>query len=310
MATLRGLGHFLPPVVERGGYQRPIATDPIGPSTLALPAAKVALEQAGITAADVEFIVFATMTPNVTFPGAGCYFQHEMGCPTVGALDVRAQCSGFLYGLVIADRFLRAATYGNVLLLAAEVHSSGLDYSDRGIHIAGLYGDGAAAALFGKDAEGPGILSANIHSDGSRHREFWCEFPASRQHPVRMTIENFHAGGHWLSLDPEKVRRFGEDAIATAIDEALDEAGLRHAQVDHFILAHVLPDVPEQIAARLGLAAERFSNPGATHGHLTAASLPVGLSEAVATGKIGRGSTVCLATAGAGFTWGAALLKL
>lgn len=310
MAMLQGLGHFLPAPVERAGVYRPLTVDPVGPSTLAIPAARSALAQAGRTEADVEFIVFATMTPNVTFPGAGCYFQHEMGCPTVGALDVRAQCSGFLYGLVIADRFLRSGTYRNVLLLAAEVHSSSLDYTERGASIARLYGDGAAAALLTTATEGKGVLAANLHSDGRRHREFWCEYPASRQHPVRMTIENYRAGGHLLSLDLDKVRSFGVEAMRNSIDEALAQAGVRAADIDHFVLAHVLPDVAEQLASQSGIAAARYSNPSATHGHLTAAALPVGLSEALASGVIAPGATVCLATAGAGFTWGAAVLKL
>src|SRR5436190_7033475 len=118
-SALKGLGHHLPPALERAGVRRPIAAAAGGPSQLAVPAAQAALQKAGDSASDVDFIVFATMTPNVTFPGAGCYFQHEMGCQTVGALDVRAQCAGFLYGLVVADRFIRAGVYTKVLVIGA-----------------------------------------------------------------------------------------------------------------------------------------------------------------------------------------------
>src|SRR6266852_4162837 len=135
-AVILGLGHHLPTAVECLGGRRPITVKPVGPSTLAVKAAAGALAQAGFSAAAVEFIIFATMTPDVTFPGAGCFFQDQMGCGTVGALDVRAQCAGFLFGLVIADQFVGAGVYERVLLAAGEVHSSGLDYSERGVAVA------------------------------------------------------------------------------------------------------------------------------------------------------------------------------
>ncbi len=287
-----------------------MAVAPGGSSQLAVPAAQAALQQAGLQADAVDFIVFATMTPNVTFPGSGCYFQHEMGCQTVGALDVRAQCAGFLYGLVVADRFVQAGVYENVLVVGAEIHSSGLDYSDLGIDVARLYGDGAGAALFGPGTGSSQILGTALHSDGRRHRQFWCEYPASRQHPVRMTVENFRARQHLLAIDAEAVRSFGTQAIPAVADEALTAAGLRRDQVDHWCIANVFPDVAEAAARKLGVVESKLTNPAARHGHLTAAALPVALSEDLKAGKIDSGATVCLVAAGAGFTWGAAVLRL
>src|SRR6266852_2340470 len=130
-AVILGLGHHLPTAVECLGGRRPITVKPVGPSTLAVKAAAGALAQAGLSVDAVQFIIFATMTPDVTFPGAGCFFQDQMGCGTVGALDLRAQCAGFVFGLVIADQFIRAGVYDRVLLAGAEVHSAGLDYSER-----------------------------------------------------------------------------------------------------------------------------------------------------------------------------------
>jgi len=308
--ALKGLGHHLPPLVERSGVRRPISEPAGGPSQLALPAAATALQQAGLTATDVDLIVFATMTPNVTFPGAGCYFQHEMGCRTVGALDVRAQCSGFLYGLVIADRFVQAGAHANVLLLGAELHSSALDYSPLGIDIARLYGDGAGAAVLGRGAGRGQIRATVLHSDGRRHQEFWCEHPASRQHPVRMTIENYKARQHLLAIDNAAVHSFLADALPAATTEVLTRANLDIAQVDHFIISAVFPDAVDAAARHLGIAEARLTNPSARYGHLTAAALPVALSEDMASGRIGSGATVCLVAAGAGFTWGAAVLTL
>src|SRR5213593_3577992 len=139
-AAILGLGHYLPPEVACAGVCRPIAVEPVGPSTLAVKAASAALAGAQRSVDAVEFIVFATMTPDVTFPGSGCFFQHALGCRTVGALDIRAQCAGFVFGLAIADQFIRAGVYDCVVVVGAEVHSAGLDYSEAGAPIARLYG--------------------------------------------------------------------------------------------------------------------------------------------------------------------------
>src|SRR5262245_41544699 len=148
-SAILGVGHHLPGVIERLGVLRPIAVDPIGPSTLASRAALSALAGSGRTPADVDFIIFATMTPDVTFPGSGVYFQQELECSTVGALDIRAQCAGFIYSLSIADQFVRTGSYRCVLVAGGEVHSSGLDYSEKGSAVARLYGDGAGVAVVG-----------------------------------------------------------------------------------------------------------------------------------------------------------------
>ena len=309
-STIIGLGHHLPPEVETLGVRRPIAVEPVGPSTLAVPAANQALAQAGVTREMVDFIVFATMTPDVTFPGAGCFFQDQLGCGTVGALDIRAQCAGFIFGLVIADQFVRAGVYERILVIGAEVHSSGLDYSERGAAVSALYGDGAGVAVVGKGDDHRGLRGAAIHTDGRQYERFWCEYPASRQHPVRMTAENFHEGRHFITMDSDAVRRFGEEALPTVIDEALRAAAVRREQIDRFIIGHIFVDVADGVGERLGVTPSRINIPAARHGHLTAAALPTALSEEVAAGTLGPGSTVCLAAAGAGFTWGAAVLTL
>ncbi len=305
-----GLGHFLPPEIDIGGARRPIAVDPVGPSTLAVEATRGALAQAQLSAADVDFIVFATMTPDANFPGAGCFFQDQMGCGTVGALDVRAQCAGFIFALSIAEQFVGAGAYERVLVAGAEVHSAGLDYSEGGIQVARLYGDGAGVALIG-NAAGSGALRATaIHTDGRRHREFWCEYPSSRQHPTRMTLEDFRAGKHFLTLDVDKVRRFGEELLPAVIHEALAKAQVKVTGIDRFIIGHVLPDVAETVGRQLGVEKARVNVPAERYGHLTAAALPVALSEEVARGSLASGATVCLAACGAGFAWGAAVITL
>jgi 3-oxoacyl-[acyl-carrier-protein] synthase-3 len=308
--TILGLGHHLPPEVERAGVRRPIAVDPVGPSTLAVKAATEALARAETAVDALDFIVFATMTPDVTFPGAGCFFQHQMGCGTVGALDVRAQCAGFVFGLVIADQFVRAGVYEHVLLIGAEVHSSGLDYSAGGARVSRLYGDGAGAALVGRGNGSGGIRGSAVHTDGRQHDRFWCEYPASRQHPMRITVEDFRRGRHFITVDFDTVHRFAEESLPAVIEEALHAARMPAERVDRYIIGHLLPEVGEGVGRRLGVASSRLNIPAARHGHLTAAALPVALSEEVAAGSLGAGDTVCLAACGAGFAWGAAVVTL
>jgi 3-oxoacyl-[acyl-carrier-protein] synthase-3 len=307
--AILGLAHHLPPAQRVGSLQRPIATEPVGPSDLAVPAGRQALAQAGLEPDGVDFLVFATMTPDVTFPGAACYFQDKFGLGTIGALDVRGQCAGFLMGLMIADGFLRAGIYRRVLLAAGEVHSSALDYSERGEPVARLYGDGAAVSVLGERAGG-GLESVVCHSDGRHYERFWIEYPSSRQHPSRITVEDLRAGKHFPRLDAEHIERFGAERLPEVVREALARAGTTSDRIDCFILSHVLPDVVARSAAALAIPADRLVTAGERHGHLTAAALPVALSEARASGRLGAGARVCLAACGAGYAWGAAVLTV
>lgn len=221
--AILGLAHHLPPAQPVGSVRRPIARDPGGPSDLAVEPGRQALAQAGLTPQEIEFLVFATMTPDVTFPGSACYFQNKFGLGTVGALDVRGQCAGFLMGLMVADSYLRAGVYRNVLLAAGEIHSAGLDYSERGEAIARLYGDGAAVAVLG-DRAGGGLESVVCRSDGRHYERFWIEYPSSRQHPLRVTVDNLRAGLHFPRLDVDHVEHFGVEVLPAAVREALAAA--------------------------------------------------------------------------------------
>jgi 3-oxoacyl-[acyl-carrier-protein] synthase-3 len=309
-SALLAVGHYLPPLVQRAGVTRPIEDPPPGTSEIGARASRAALEGARIDPLDVDFIIFATINPDVPFPGAACYMQDKLGCGTVGALDVRAQCAGFVCGLMVADQFVRNGQYRRVLVVGAELHSTWVDYSPTGVELARLFGDGGGAVVLGPDGGDRGVLSAILHSDGSRHDRFWCEYPASRQHPLRITKENIRAGKHFPWMDERDVRAFGQEKLPAVVRQAVEQAGLSLDHIDHFVLSHVLPDVAADSAAALGVAAERTTVPSATYGHLGAAALPVALSEGIQAGKIKEGSTVCLAAAGAGYAWGAAVLHL
>jgi 3-oxoacyl-[acyl-carrier-protein] synthase-3 len=267
--------------------------------------ARRALSEAGLAPEEIEFLIFATMTPDVTFPGAACYFQNKFGLGTIGALDVRGQCAGFLTGLMIAHDFIRAGLYRTVLLAAGEVHSSGLDYSERGEAVSRLYGDGAAVTVLGERAGG-GIESVVCHGDGQHHERFWIEYPSSRQHPLRVTVDDLRAGKQFPRLDVEHVERFGAEHLPAVVREALAAAEVTTDAIDCFIFSHVLPTVVERSAASIGLPAAKVIAAGAMHGHLTADALTVALSEA----RNAAGARVCLAACGAGYAWGAAVLTV
>lgn len=306
--SILGLAHHLPPEQTVGSVTRPTVAEPMGPSDLALAPARQALAQAGLAVADVDLVAFATMTPDVTFPGAACFFQHKLGAGTTASIDLRGQCAGFLTGLMVADAYLSAGIYRHVLLAAGEVHSSGLDYSPAGIATAELFGDGAAVALLGDGASG--CESIVCHGDGRQFDRFWIEHPSSRQHPLRITVEDIRAGRHYPRIDRDAVAALALAQLPAVVREACERAGATLAQVDAFILSNVLPGVAGRCASALGLAADAWIDAGSAHGHLTAATLPVALSDALASGRLGRGARVCLAACGAGATWGAAVLRV
>jgi 3-oxoacyl-[acyl-carrier-protein] synthase-3 len=210
---------------------------------------------------------------------------------------------------MVADAYLASGVYRHILLAAGEVHSSALDLSPAGLPLAELYADGAAAVVLGAGDEA-GLEAIVAGSDGRYHDRFWIEYPASRQHPLRITVDDVRAGKHYPRIDRDHVEQFGLQRLPAVVREALDRAGAGVGQVDAFLLSHILPGVVEGSAAALGVAAEQLIDAGAAHGHLSAATLPVALSEAVASGRLAHGARVCLAACGAGYAWGAAVLRL
>jgi 3-oxoacyl-[acyl-carrier-protein] synthase-3 len=297
-------------LAERTGVSRRYyAADGEGPSDLARDAARDALAAAGLGPADVDLIVFATMTPDIAFPGAGCYLQHKLGCRTVGALDVRAQCAGFVFGLATADRFVRAGAADRVLVVGGEVHSSALDFSPRAAAVTPVFGDGAGAVLLGP-AGTPGILATIIHSDPTGLERFWCEFPASRNYPARMELAHYHAGRHFYVLDAAALHAQAVESLAGAAGEALAQAGVAASDVALAIVHYVDPRVACRAADAAGFAAARVVAPAAAFGHVAGGGIPIALAEAVAAGRVRAGDLVCCAAFGAGMSWGAAVLRL
>ena len=297
-------------ITERSGIARRHRAEPgLGPSDLACAAAVAALADAGLDATDVDLIIFATMTPDIAFPGSGCFLQHKLGCATVGALDVRAQCAGFLFALATADRFVRAGGAKRVLVAGAEVHSTALDYSPRAAAITPYFGDGAGVVVLGA-ADRPGLLAAVLHGDPTGIERFWCEFPASRNFPARMTRAAFDAGRHFYQLDAGALHPEAEQALAGVTREVLGRADVAADQIALFVMHYLDSRVARRAAERCGLPAERVVATAERAGHVAAAGIPIALADALADGRVGAGDLVCCAAFGAGMSSAGAVLRL
>jgi 3-oxoacyl-[acyl-carrier-protein] synthase-3 len=328
-SAILGVGHYVPTKVvtnddlsklmptsdewiqQRTGIKerRFIEHDGIGASDLAVPAAKMAVERAGKELRDVDMIVFATLSPDVNFPGSGCFLGDKLGLGGVPALDVRNQCSGFLYSLSIADAWVRAGMYENVLVVGAEVHSTGIELTERGRDVAVLFGDGAGAALVGRSpSETRGVLSLTLHADGSGARDLWLPAPASNRMP-RLTHEMIDRGEHYPQMNGKQVFRWATEKMPEVSREVLATAGLTVADVDFFVPHQANMRINQMVAQKLGIPADRVCHNITRYGNTTAATIPIGLSEAFEEGKLGEGKTVLAAAFGSGYTWGASVIR-
>jgi 3-oxoacyl-[acyl-carrier-protein] synthase-3 len=281
----------------------------LGPSDLATSAARRALDAAGLGPDDVDLIVFATLSSDIAFPGSGCFLQDKLGCRTVGAIDIRSQCSGFLAGLATADAFVRAGRSERVLVCCGEVHSSALDYSPRGASITPRFGDGAGVVLVGP-GEPSALRSCVLHNDPVDFERFWCEFPASRHLPARMDRAAFTAGRHYYVLDAPGLAGQARETLASVTDEALAAAGTSKDQITLFLVHYVDPRVALEAAERAALPPDRTVATAAAAGHISSAGLPIAIGEALAAGRLRSGDLVCCAAFGAGIAWGGAVLRV
>lgn len=329
-STILGVGHYVPTKVvtnddlsklmptsdewiqQRTGIKerRFIEADGIGASDLAVPAAKLAVERAGRSMGDVDMIIFATLSPDVCFPGSGCLLGQKLGLPGVPALDVRNQCSGFLYSLSIADAWVRTGTYRNILVVGSEVHSTGIELNERGRDVAVLFGDGAGAALVGPSpSESRGVLSLALHADGSGAKNISIKAPASMCSPARLTAEMLERGEQFPQMNGKQVFRWATEKMPEVSREVLAAAEMTPADVDLFVPHQANMRINQMVAQKLGIPADRVSHNIERYGNTTAATIPIGLSEAWAEGKLGEGKTILTAAFGSGYTWGAAVIR-
>lgn len=296
---------------QRSGIKqrRFIEESGIGASDLALPATEIALERAKLDKSKIDAIIFATLSPDFNFPGSGCLLAHKLGLPGVPALDIRNQCSGFIYGLSVADAWIRAGMYEHVLLVGSEVHSTGLDFTDRGRDVAVLFGDGAGVAVIGRAKDDQhGVLSCCLHADGAGARDLWLEAPASAYVP-RLTPEMLEQGKHYPKMNGKQVFRWATDKMPEVALEAVEKAGLTLNEIDLFVPHQANMRINQLVAWRLEIPEEKVVHNIEKYGNTTAATIPMALDVALADGRLKDDTTVLLAAFGAGFTWAGAVVR-
>jgi 3-oxoacyl-[acyl-carrier-protein] synthase-3 len=294
---------------ERTGIQqRHFVDHEIGASDLGYEAAQIALQRAGLKASDIDFIIFATLSPDYMFPGSGCVMQQRLGVHGIGALDVRTQCTGFVYGLAVANAFIQTGQYKRILLVGAEVHSTGLEFNERGRHIAVLFGDGAGAVILEASENGRGVLSTHLHADGRYVKDLWAENPGSRRIP-RLYPGILEDGTCFPQMNGREVFKHAVTKFPEVIKEALQANNLTLDEVKLVIPHQANLRISEAVAQRLSLPPEKMFNNIQRYGNTTAASIPIALDEALEQGKIDEGDIVVLASFGSGFTWASAAIR-
>lgn len=296
-------------IVERTGIrERHYVENGVGSADLGLEAARKAIANAGREPGDVDFIIFATTTPDYMAPGNGVLIQQGLGIDTVGALDVRNGCSGFVYALSVADAFVRMGRYRCVLVIGAEVQSTGIDLSTRGRDMAVLFGDGAGAAIVEPCDAPRGILSWALHSEGALAKELWCEAPSSRE-PGRITHAMLEAGRQYPQMNGRQVFKNATTRFPEVIHEVLRDCGQTLEDVALIVPHQANQRIGDAVAQRLGVAPEKVFQNIARYGNTTAASIPIALTEARDAGLVKRGDLIVLAAFGAGFAWAGCTIR-
>nr|WP_314897154.1 beta-ketoacyl-ACP synthase III [uncultured Flavobacterium sp.] len=301
-------------IQERTGIQerRHIIRGEDTTTTMGVKAAEIAIERSGVAKSAIDFIVFATLSPDYYFPGPGVLVQRDLGLRTVGALDVRNQCSGFIYALSVADQYIKTGMYKNVLVIGSEVQSTGLDMTTRGRGVSVIFGDGAGAVVLSREEDlTKGILSTHLHSEG--------------QHAAELIVKAPGMGGRWVTdiladNDPDDESYFpymnGQFVFKNAvvrfsevINEALQTNNLQVSDIDMLIPHQANLRISQFIQKKFGLTDDQVYNNIQKYGNTTAASIPIALTEAWEQGKIKSGDIVVLAAFGSGFTWGSVIIR-
>ncbi len=281
-------------------------------ATMGVKAAKQAIERSGLDKDDIDFIIFATLSPDMYFPGPGVQVQHALGIKTVGALDVRNQCSGFIYALSVADNFIKTGMYKNILVIGSELHSHGLDKTTRGRGVSVIFGDGAGAVVVSREEDtSKGILSTHLHSQGEHAEELVVKAPGMGTRWVTDIIKDNDENdeSYFPYMNGQFVFKNAVVRFSEVIMEGLMKNNLQKENIDMLIPHQANLRIAQFIQKKFGLTDDQVFNNIMRYGNTTAASIPLALCEAWEEGKINEGDTVVLAAFGSGFTWGSAIIK-
>lgn len=331
-SKITGLGYYVPDNVvtnddlskvmdtndewiqERTGIQerRHVASLEDTTTSMGVKAAEMAIERSGVAKEDIDFIVFATLSPDYYFPGPGVLVQRDLGLRTVGALDVRNQCSGFVYGISVADQFIKTGMYKNVLVIGSEVHSRGLDFTTRGRGVSVIFGDGAGAAVLSRTEDNSkGILSTHLHSEGQHAEELALIAPGMGKRWVTDIIKdnNPEDESYYPYMNGQFVFKNAVVRFSEVINEGLQKNNLQVSDINMLIPHQANLRISQFIQQKFKLDDSQVHNNIQKYGNTTAASIPIALTEAWEQGKIKEGDLVVLAAFGSGFTWGSAIIR-
>ncbi len=281
-------------------------------TTMGVKAAKIAIERAGIDKDDIDFIIFATLSPDYYFPGPGVLVQRDLGIKTVGALDVRNQCSGFIYGISVADQYIKSGMYKNILVIGSELHSHGLDMTTRGRGVSVIFGDGAGAAILSREEDtNKGILSTHLHSEGQHAEELSLIAPGMGKRWVTDIIADADPNdeSYFPYMNGQFVFKNAVVRFSEVIMEGLNQNKLSPTDIDLLVPHQANLRISQFVQKKFGLDDNQVFNNIMKYGNTTAASIPIALTEAWESGKVNSGDLVVLAAFGSGFTWGSAIIK-
>ena len=273
-------------------------------------ASKIAIKNAKISKNDIDFIIFATLSPDYFFPGSGVLLQKNLQIKEVGALDIRNQCSGFIYGLSVADQYIKSGMYENILVVGSEIHSGGLDKSSRGRSVSVIFGDGAGAAIVSKSNDESEILSTHLHSEGKFAEELAVIKPATTFWIDKIIDDDDEDGkGFFPKMNGNFVFKNAVKRFEEVIFESLNHNNYTSKDIDMLITHQANLRISQYIQKKLNIDDNNIFNNIMSYGNTTAASIPIALYEALKKNKIKRGDLVCLAAFGSGFTWASALIR-
>jgi 3-oxoacyl-[acyl-carrier-protein] synthase-3 len=298
-------------IIERTGIKERRWMNPTQDTVanMAAKATRIALERANLTAKDIDFIVFATITPDYFFPGSGVLLQRELGLESIAALDVRNACSGFIYALSVADQFIKTGMYKTILVVGAEIQSTALDLTTRGRNTAVIFGDGAGAVIL-QPSDKAGVLSTHLHSDGRFAEELYVKDPgSSRPHAERQPEQIMDTNSFKVVMNGSQVFKHAVVRFIEVINEALAANNMKKEDINLLVPHQANLRISQYIQEKLALREDQVYNNIMRYGNTTAASIPIAMSEAWAEGRIKENDVICLAAFGSGFTWASALIR-
>jgi 3-oxoacyl-[acyl-carrier-protein] synthase-3 len=282
------------------------------PVDLALQASRRALEAAGREPAEIDCIVLATLSPQADFPGTAFFLQEQLDAGDIPCFDLRAQCSGFVYALGVANGLIRSGQFQRMLVVGCEVHSTGIDLSDAGRDVSVIFGDGAGAIVLeavDADADRSGVLEVRMHAEGRYARKLWTEAPGSGISPVRITHELIDQRRHFPHMEGRFVFKHAVTRMPEVLLETLGAASVKLEEVDLFLFHQANLRINEYVAQQLGIPPEKCPSNIERYGNCSAASVPMLLDEAVRSGRLARGQLAAMTTFGSGFSWSTALVR-